>query len=90
MRENSSVEATFNEAEMKERQKKEAVTKLKKNTQKLTYGKIIPTIKPTDLLLPTNVVQEEERKEKTPKRKMWLRGKGKNANYLKRNEERKE
>ncbi|KAH7830297.1 uncharacterized protein MONOS_6388 [Monocercomonoides exilis] len=90
MRENSSVETTFKAAEMKERQKKEAVTMLKENTLKLTHGRIIPTIKPADLLLPTNLVQEEERREKTPKRKMWPRGKWKNVYYLKRNEERRE
>ncbi|KAH7819159.1 uncharacterized protein MONOS_3274 [Monocercomonoides exilis] len=90
MRENSSVETTFKAAEMKERQKKEAITMLKENTLKLTHGRIIPTIKPADLLLPTNLVQEEERREKTPKRKMWPRGKWKNVYYLKRNEERRE
>ncbi|KAH7831548.1 uncharacterized protein MONOS_9187 [Monocercomonoides exilis] len=90
IRENSSVETTFNSVEMKERLKKEAVTKLKMNILKLTHGRIIPTIKPADLLLPTNLVQEEEIKSKTQKRKMWLRGKGKNMFYLIRNEERRE
>ncbi|KAH7829388.1 uncharacterized protein MONOS_16640 [Monocercomonoides exilis] len=71
IRENCSIEATFITAEMKERQKKEAVSKLKENTLKLTLGRIIPTIKPADLLLPTNLVQEEEIKAKTLKRKIW-------------------
>ncbi|KAH7822312.1 uncharacterized protein MONOS_6443 [Monocercomonoides exilis] len=56
MRENSSVETTFVTAEMKERQKKEALTKMKKNTLKQIHGKIIQTMKPVFLLLPSNLV----------------------------------
>ncbi|KAH7830996.1 uncharacterized protein MONOS_16036 [Monocercomonoides exilis] len=82
MRENSSVEATFIAAEMKERQKKEALTKLKKNILKLTHGSTIPLTKPVFLLLPSNLVQEEEIKAKTLKRKIWPRGKVKNMYYL--------
>ncbi|KAH7828997.1 uncharacterized protein MONOS_5209 [Monocercomonoides exilis] len=64
MRENSSIETTFKAAEMKERQKREAVTKLKENALKLTHGRIIPTINPTDFRLYANLVQEEESKAK--------------------------
>ncbi|KAH7815072.1 uncharacterized protein MONOS_15121 [Monocercomonoides exilis] len=90
IRENSSIEATFITTEMKDREKRDSLTKLMKNTLKQIHGRIIPTINPTDIRLYANLVQEEESKAKKQKRKFLPRGKGKNMNYLIRNEERKE
>ncbi|KAH7818339.1 uncharacterized protein MONOS_5905 [Monocercomonoides exilis] len=90
MKENSSIEATFITTEMKDREKRDSLTKLKENTLKQILGRIIPTINPTDIRLYANLVQEEESKAKKQKRKFLPRGKGKNMNYLIRNEERKE
>ncbi|KAH7828980.1 uncharacterized protein MONOS_8149 [Monocercomonoides exilis] len=89
-RENSSIEATFITTEMKDREKRDSLTKLMKNTLKQIHGRIIPTINPTDIGLYANLVQEEKSKAKKQKRKMWKKVKGKNMNYLIRNEERKE
>ncbi|KAH7827105.1 uncharacterized protein MONOS_12792 [Monocercomonoides exilis] len=90
IRENSSIEATLITTEMKDREKRDSLKKLMKNTLKQIHGRIIPTINPTDIRLYANLVQEEESKAKKQKRKFLPRGKGKNMNYLIRNEERKE
>ncbi|KAH7829027.1 uncharacterized protein MONOS_11702 [Monocercomonoides exilis] len=70
-RENSSIEATFITTEMKDREKRDSLTKLMKNTLKQIHGRIIPTINPTDIGLYANLVQEEKSKAKKQKRKMW-------------------